>query len=310
MDITDQINLFIMRFRTSSYGIERDFNEEYIHLNYNYYDYTNKQSRTIIVHVYQNYIMIPQNSILYGNHHNQNKIMELLQSKIIKLDKKPGILVEHNLEVIQINYVFVQDYKMDKDLKEFFKVVGCVDMNMRNFNMERQLIKNINLNYSKMLDQILHTLNQKDLPKFYYNIFRFYSQTYLGFFIRLIFFDSKYNLFSGKFTLNNIDILLRFYQKWLGPKFLSNYILIDRLHQIKKSGLRINFLFHSGLISKNHYKKLYNLLNHKNKLINNLCEFILPNTTIDFIKEMYNCIEDEDEFLIAFNQTKHKCLIQ
>lgn len=291
--------------------IKRDQNNnDYIEVYYNYYDYTNKEFRSMLIHISKKNLIIPKGTLLYGNKINENVIAELLSKSLLKINNDESLSIKNNFYIKKVYFEFNQDYRIDTfKLKDFFDIVGCIDRYRYNFSdsiiyMNRSKYYN---NLTSIMNQIIETLIKKEYPQIYGDIFNGYLyRTYFGFLIRLLFFDSKYKIKDELFNLDNINDLIKFFNEWTGNKYLSQYYFYDDFSKAKTINKKIWYLYENNLIIEKHYKKLKRLSNKQNSLIDYIINKI-DKSTIEYIKEIYDLIDSEDE-LLYINKPKN-CII-
>jgi hypothetical protein len=284
-------------------------NMEYITIYYNYYDYCSKRSIKLFAYP-NNKLCIPKNTTIEGNKINKDKIQELINEKVLNVKTYESLKIEKSIYSQDVEFEFINNYLLI-DKKELYQIIGSIDRDNINFCLDGNLIKMYKR--TEMMNQILEALYKKDFPGIYHSILRRnLNSTHLGFLIKEVLFDSKYKLISEAFTLENINEIIEFFNKWTYTDYLRNYYFYDEFLKLKSTNTKLKFLLDKEIIIKKHYYKLKKILSSSNRdkeFINKIFEFITLGENVLCIKEIYDIIEEYDINMIIQDKNK-KCIIQ
>lgn len=291
--------------------IKKDqYNDDYIEVYYNYYDYTNRKYRSILIYFYKKKIIIPKGTIIYKNKINEEIITELFDKSILKINKDESSSIKMNSYIKEVYFEFNEYYQINKfKIKDFFNLVGSIDRDLYKFNNYITYTNCLGYdNLISIMNQILEILIEKEYPIFFHNIFDTYLyRTYFGFFIRLLFFDKNNKIIKELFTMDKINDFIKFFNEWTGNKYLSQYNFYNNFSKAKTTNKKIQHLYENNLIIEKHYNKLKRLSNNNQKNLINYIINKIETSTIEFIKEMYDLIDSEDE--LFFIKKQKNCII-
>jgi hypothetical protein len=285
----------------------------YLKLIYNYYK--NDRPLSIVLHIYNNYMVIPFGSyIYYNNMDNHEMIQSLLEKEIIEQEKYHEVI--DNDTITRYKYKFNRDYSfintpnLQDQLMNFYRLVGygCDKTNYLLFNINSYTVISTSnrIRYAILLEE---QLLKKRLPIIYKHLFGSFIFSIFGcILVDLLFKDE--DLIEELITLDNINQIAKFFMDWKGVENLNKLKIMDEFFKLSKKKAKINFLFENGFIIHDHKFKLLKLKKRKNfGLIEYIFDLIKKNFTIFDVKNIYELIDAEDDNIITIYKEK-KCMIQ
>jgi hypothetical protein len=243
----------------------------------------------------KNKYIIPKSSIIRKyNETNHYYVLNLLNKKIIAED------------LVRNRYVFIRDYDIPKKLSEFSRIFGLEEINPINFRLSINQ-KNIIIEGIKR-GEILKALKKNKIPEIYMKYFDTLSNMFLSCFLNIFLFSGN-DINIHNFSVYKINEFLKFYYDWTGNVQwdLGSFYEIKDIQKVDNIKNKINMLYTSGIVNKEHRDKLLKASAKDIMLASSIIDLLDENSNYKTIYSIYTILDNYDDKLNIIEEKEVKC---